>query len=65
MILKSKFSKDKLDKIRLINQIIQFAILEDEKFKKEAIKKNKASQASGESWLVHHLKALKELIEKE
>ena len=39
MMLKSKFSKDKQTKVRLIKQIIHFALIEDEKHKEEAIKK--------------------------
>jgi hypothetical protein len=49
--------------LMLLDQIIERAVWEDEIHKARAIKNNKASQTSGESWMVFHLRALKELIE--
>ena len=48
--------------LNLLDQLIQKAEEEDATHKAAAIKNNKASQAVGESWMVFHLKALKELL---
>lgn len=48
--------------LELLGQIIEKAEQEDLLHKARAINSNKASQAAGESWMVFHLKALKELI---
>ena len=48
--------------LELLGQIIEKAEQEDLIHKARAINSNKASQAVGESWMVFHLKALKELI---
>ena len=45
----------------LLGQIIEAAEVSDLEFKKKNIN-NKASLTVGESWLVSHLKTLKELI---
>ena len=47
----------------LIDQMIEKAAQEDEELKKRLIKQNKLSQTVGESWMVFHLKALKEILE--
>ena len=49
--------------IRLLGQIIEQAKEDDELQKAYAIKAGKGSQAIGESWMVFHLKALKQLLE--
>ena len=49
--------------LELVGQIIEKAEQEDLAYKARVINSNKASQAVGESWMVFHLKALKELIE--
>ena len=48
-----------------LDQIIEKAEQDDLEWKAAMLKANKAQQAIGESWMVHHLKALKELIKKE
>ena len=48
-----------------LEQIIEKAKQDDLEWKAAMMKANKAQQTIGESWMVHHLKALKELIEKE
>ena len=51
------------DIIELVDQLLEFAKKEDEEHKKSKIRK-KASQTVGESFMVHHLKILKEELEK-
>ena len=53
---------DKEKALDLLEQIIEKAVREDFKHKMNMISKNKGSQAAGESWMIYHLKALKELI---
>jgi len=48
--------------LSLLDQIIEKAEQEDAAHKAMAIKNNNASQAAGESWMIFHLKALKELL---
>lgn len=47
----------------LLNEIIKKAEEQDAFYKKQMIAAHKANLAVGESWLVFHLKALKELLE--
>ena len=54
--------KDKLRSLELLDQIIDFEKLLDNKRREEAIANHKASQSVGEGWTVHHLKNLRELI---
>ena len=49
--------------LSLLDQIIEKAEQENAAHKAAAIKNNKASQAVGESWMVFHLKALKDLLQ--
>lgn len=49
--------------IDLVNQLIEAAKAEDEQLKKAKVR-SKASQTIGESFMVHHLKILKEELEK-
>jgi|LUMV01.1.fsa_nt_gb hypothetical protein len=49
--------------LNLLDQLIQKAEEEDKLHKAAAIENNKACQAVGESWMVFHLKALKELLD--
>ena len=51
--------------INLLNQIIEKAEAEDLEYKQKMIKNHKASKSIGESWMIFHLKQLKEVIEKE
>jgi hypothetical protein len=55
---------DKKNILNLLNQIIEKAKTEDEEHKKRALSAHRGSQATGESWMVFHLKVLRELIEK-
>ena len=53
------------DSLKLLNQIIEKAEIEDLEYKREMLEKHKASKSIGESWMLFHLKQLKELVEKE
>ena len=46
----------------LLDQIIEIAERRDLENKKQMIREHKSSKAVGESWDLHHLKLLKELI---
>ena len=48
----------------LLDQIYEYAVIMDEREKQEK-KNGQAEKAIGESWMVCHLKKLKELSEKE
>ena len=52
--------KDKI--LNLLDQIIERVEQEDSAHKNKMLSINKASQAIGESWMLFHLKALKELV---
>ena len=52
------------ESVRLLDDIIEAAEVHDLEFKKVNLKK-KASLTVGESWMIFHLKLLKELIQKE
>ena len=54
----------KKDYHKLLDQIIEYAAIMDER-EKERARNGQSEQAIGESWMVHHLKKLKELSEKE
>jgi len=49
---------------KLLDQIIENAEIMDKREKGESMKTHKGDQAIGESWMVHHLKLLKELSEE-
>jgi len=49
--------------IELLDQLIEEANRQDLKFKQDCISRGESSNAQGESFMVFHLKALKELIE--
>ena len=53
------------DSLKLLNQIIEKAEIEDLEYKRKMIEKHKASKSIGESWMLFHLKQLKELVERE
>ena len=55
-------NKEKI--LDLLDQILDEAKRQDEIDKLEAIKNHKGERAVGESWLVHHLKNLRELIDE-
>ena len=46
----------------LLNQIIEHAKQKDLEYKNKMLRKHRASQSVGESWMVQHLRSLKELI---
>jgi len=48
----------------LLDQIIEYATIMDEREKGKR-RNGQAEETIGESWMVHHLKKLKELSEKE
>lgn len=50
--------------LRLLSQIIERAQEEDKLHKAIAIKQGNGANAVGESWMVFHLKALKEILEQ-
>jgi len=54
----------KKDYHKLLDQVIEYAIIMDER-EKEKAKNGRAEQAIGESWMIHHLKELKKLSEEE
>tara|TARA_R100000005_G_C4911369_1_gene148888 strand:- start:485 stop:661 length:177 start_codon:yes stop_codon:yes gene_type:complete len=49
----------------LLEQIIERAHYDDLLHKKKSIENHEASKAVGESWMLFHLKLLKELLENE
>ena len=51
--------------INLLNQIIEKAEAEDLDYKRKMIENHKASKSVGESWMLFHLKQLREVIEGE
>lgn len=48
----------------LLDQIYEYAVVMDEKEKEEK-RSGKAEQTIGESWMVYHLRKLKELSKEE
>ena len=48
--------------VQLLNQILEKVTVEDEKYKLLMIQRHEASKSVGESWTLHHLKALNSLI---
>ena len=56
--------KRKEEAEQLLDQILVQAQLADDKHKKKMMKEGKASEAAGESWMVFHLKLLKEIIKE-
>tara|TARA_Y100000593_G_scaffold78394_1_gene145575 strand:- start:78 stop:287 length:210 start_codon:yes stop_codon:yes gene_type:complete len=53
------------ESLKMLNQIIERAKIDDLLYKKQMIENHEASKAVGESWMIFHLKILKGLIEKE
>ena len=51
--------------IHLLDEILVEAEYQDKIHKIQSLKNNKASQSIGESWMVFHLKSLRELLELE
>tara|TARA_B100001105_G_scaffold144718_1_gene115970 strand:+ start:425 stop:592 length:168 start_codon:yes stop_codon:yes gene_type:complete len=54
----------KKDYHKLLDQIIEYAVIMDEREKGKA-RNGKAEQTIGENWMVHHLRELKKLSEEE
>jgi hypothetical protein len=60
-----EIEEEKLSNIlNLLDQIIEQVAHEDGQSKKTAIAEHRGSQAVGESWMLFHLKILREIIEK-
>ena len=58
------YMQDKEKILNLLDQILDEAKRQDEIHKLKAVKNHKGEQAVGESWLVYHLKNLRELIDE-
>ena len=56
--------KPKKEALNLLDEILDRAIVEDEQHKQRMLKEGKGSKSLGESWMVFHLKMLKELIKE-
>jgi len=54
----------KKDYHKLLDQIIEYAVIMDER-EKEKARDGQAEQTIGESWMVHHLKELKKFSKEE
>ena len=48
--------------LKLLEQIIAKAQLEDEEYRQRMIKEHSASKTVGTSWMVYHLAVLRDLI---
>ena len=57
--------KNKEKTLNLLNQILGVAAHEDKRHKEHMLMTGKGSKAIGDSWMVFHLKELRELIEKD
>jgi hypothetical protein len=53
------------ESLKVLDQIIERAKVDDLLYKKQMIENHEASKAVGESWMIFHLNILKKLIEKE
>lgn len=51
--------------INLLNQLIQEAERQDLEYKQAKIQAHEADKAFGESWMLFHLKTLRELLSSE
>jgi len=47
---------------KLLNQIIEFEEIQDERGRSQLLKEGKGEKTIGQSWMNHHLKLLKQLI---
>jgi hypothetical protein len=52
------------ESLTLLNQLIEHATILDGKSKNEAIRGHNGEKAIGESWLLYHLKLLKESLKE-
>jgi hypothetical protein len=50
--------------LQLIDQLIEHSEKADQEYKVRALAAGKSSRALGESWELHHLKILKEAVNK-
>tara|TARA_Y100000588_G_C14267354_1_gene930568 strand:- start:1536 stop:1724 length:189 start_codon:yes stop_codon:yes gene_type:complete len=50
--------------VNMLEEMILLAEQEDKKHKAESLAKGQGEQSLGESWTLHHLRALKSLLEK-
>ena len=51
--------------LELLDQIIEKAQIDDSKQKQDAIDRGEGEKAVGESWMVYHLKLLKQLMSED
>ena len=56
--------KNKENILKLLNQIVDEAQIEDTQHKTKMLQAGKGSKAIGDSWMLFHLEKLKEMIEK-
>ena len=49
---------------KLLDQIIEFAEIQDTRFQSESIKDNQGEKAVGQDWMIHHLKLLKQALKE-
>lgn len=52
-------------RVKLLDQIIEFAKIEDARRKVDAIARGKGEETVGDNWMVCHLNLLKELLEED
>ena len=57
-------NKTKENAIVLLTQLIEMAEKQDQEYKNQMFAQKKSERAIGESWLVFHLKTLKELVDQ-
>ena len=51
--------------LEILDQIIEKAQIDDSKQKQDAIDRGEGEKAVGESWMVYHLKLLKQLMSED
>ena len=49
----------------LLDQIIEFEEIQDQRHKDESIKSGKGEGSVGQGWTIHHLKLLRQLLKGE
>lgn len=51
--------------LNLVDELLKMAVMQDEEHRKQALKEHKGSQAIGNSFMVFHLRKLKQLLSEE
>jgi len=55
--------KQKIERaLNLVDELLEVAVMQDEEHRKQALKEHKGAQAIGSSFMVFHLKKLKQLL---